>query len=396
MAKKRRDDNGRVLHTGETLRKTGPRYCYTYTDINGKRRSVYAHTLELLREKEDYLVLLKRRAPNYVEGRITVIELLTRYIALKQGMRHNTKVGYDFVLGIVKKDPFGSRHICDIRTSDAKLWLMKLQQEGKGYSTITSIRGVVKPAFQMAYEDDIIMKNPFDFVLSGVVRNDSQHRKALTPEQMNTWMSFIRFDPTYRKYYDEFVILLETGMRVSEFCGLTLNDLDFKEQRICVDHQLLRDRDGTYHVERTKTESGCRYIPMTPNVVTSLKRLIEQRKNPKKEWVIDGYSKFLLLDKNEKPKVALHIENEMRWARKKYKKLYPDNPLPHITPHVMRHTFCTNWAHAGMDVKSLQYLMGHSDASVTMNVYSHATYDHAADTMQRLTDRKFSPAGGYK
>ena len=135
---------------------------------------------------------------------------------------------------------------------------------------------------------------------------------------------------------------------------------------------------------------------MTPNVVTSLKRLIEQRKNPKKEWVIDGYSKFLLLDKNEKPKVALHIENEMRWARKKYKKLYPDNPLPHITPHVMRHTFCTNWAHAGMDVKSLQYLMGHSDASVTMNVYSHATYDHAADTMQRLTDRKFSPAGGYK
>lgn len=113
---------------------------------------------------------------------------------------------------------------------------MKLQQEGKGYSTITSIRGVVKPAFQMAYEDDIIMKNPFDFVLSGVVRNDSQHRKALTPEQMNTWMSFIRFDPTYRKYYDEFVVLLETGMRVSEFCGLTMNDLDFKEQRICVDH----------------------------------------------------------------------------------------------------------------------------------------------------------------
>ena len=61
---------------------------------------------------------------------------------------------------------------------------------------------------------------------------------------------------------------------------------------------------------------------------------------------------------NGNPKVALHIENEMRWAMKKYKKLHPDNPLPHITPHVFRHTFCTNYANDGMDIKNLQYLMG--------------------------------------
>ena len=67
---------------------------------------------------------------------------------------------------------------------------------------------------------------------------------------------------------------------------------------------------------------------------------------------------FLLLDKDDKPKAALHIENEMRWAMKKYKKLHSDNPLPHITPHVFRHTFCTNMANAGMDIKTLQYVMG--------------------------------------
>ena len=99
-----------------------------------------------------------------------------------------------------KKDPFGSRRISDIRISDAKLWLMKLQKEGKSYSTITSIRGVVKPAFQMAYEDDIIVKNPFDFVLTSVVRNDTQHRDALTPDQQTVWMDFVRFDTVYRKY----------------------------------------------------------------------------------------------------------------------------------------------------------------------------------------------------
>ena len=104
----------------------------------------------------------------------------------------------------------------------------------------------------------------------------------------------------------------------------------------------------------------------------------------KNEVIIDGYSGFLLLDKNDHPKVALHIENEMRWAMKKYRKLYPDAPLPHITPHVFRHTFCTNMANAGMDIKALQYVMGHSDASITLNVYAHASYDHAAEQMAKL------------
>ena len=57
--------------------------------------------------------------------------------------------------------------------------------------------------------------------------------------------------------------------------------------------------------------------------------------------MVDGYNGFIMLDKNDSPKVALHIENEMRWA-KKYQKLHPDKPLPHITPYVFRYTCCTN------------------------------------------------------
>ncbi len=106
----------------------------------------------------------------------------------------------------------------------------------------------------------------------------------------------------------------------------------------------------------------------------------------KTEIMVDGYSGFLLIDKDYHPKVALHIENEMRWAMKKYKKLHPDKPLPHITPHVLRHTFCTNMANAGMDIKTLQYIMGHSDVSVTLNVYTHASYDRAAEQMARILD----------
>ena len=123
-------------------------------------------------------------------------------------------------------------------------------------------------------------------------------------------------------------------------------------------YQLVRERSGKYYVEKTKTECGCRYIPMTDNVYESLKNILTNRPKVKKEVIIDGYAGFIMLDKNQNPKVALHLENEMRWALKKYKKLYPETPLPHITPHVFRHTFCTNMANAGMDLKSFAIFNG--------------------------------------
>ncbi|WP_330671962.1 tyrosine-type recombinase/integrase [Brotonthovivens ammoniilytica] len=92
----------------------------------------------------------------------------------------------------------------------------------------------------------------------------------------------------------------------------------------------------------------------------------------KTEMIVDGYSNFILIDKDEHPRVALHI----------------DQPLLNTNPHVFRHTFCTNMANAGMDVKTLQYLMGHLDVGVTLNIYTHASYDRAAEQMAKIIDFK--------
>lgn len=382
--KKRKDNKGRILNKGESQRKDLT-YQYRYTDFAGVRHTVYAPTLDKLREKETDIQKNIIDGIDYAAGQITVIELLEKYISLKQGVRYNTKVGYNFALNLVRKEAFGRRKINSVKVSDAKRWFLKLHKDGRGYSTITSVRGVVKPAFQMACDEDAIRKNPFTFKITDVVPNDSESRVALTEEQVTTWMNFIKNDSTYSKYYDEFVVLLGTGMRVSEFCGLTRKELDFENRKIKVDHQLVRERGGKYYVEETKTSSGCRFIPMTDDVYNSLKNILARRPTLLREVSIDGYSGFILLDKDNKPKIALHIEHEMQWAMKKYKKLHPDNPLPKITPHVFRHTFCTNYANAGMDIKNLQYLMGHSDASVTLNVYSHASYNNAANQMTELT-----------
>ena len=212
---RRKDNKGRVLRTGESQRKDLI-YQYRYTDALGNRKCIYASDLKTLREKEDELQRSLEDGLNYAGGEITVYELLQRYLSLKCGVRYNTKVGYGFVMNIVQKEPFGARKIRDIKVSDAQRWMIKLQKEGKGYSTLTSIRGVVKPAFQMAYNEEVVRRNPFDFKLTDVVVNDSQKRISLTEKQQKVWMNFIREDKSYAKYYDEFVVLLGTGMRVSD------------------------------------------------------------------------------------------------------------------------------------------------------------------------------------
>ena len=390
MSEKRKDHKGRILKAGESQRKDGI-YQYRYTDCRGKRQCVYSLALQELRQKEKEIQKQIDEGIDYEAGQITVIELLEKYISLKKGVRYNTQVGYRFVLNLVRKEDFGCRKISTVKVSDAKQWFAKLQKDGRGFSTISSVRGVIKPAFQMAYDEDAVRKNPFVFKLTDVVVNDTVPRVALTEEHLGIWMNFIEKDNTYCKYYDEFVVLLETGMRVSEFCGLTRKDLDFKNRRIRVDHQLIRERGGKYYVAETKTSSGRRFLPMPETVYDSLKKMLERRPEVKAEPMVDGYSGFIMLDKNGNPKVALHIENEMRWAMKKYKKLHPDSPLPHITPHVFRHTFCTNYANDGMDIKNLQYLMGHSDAGVTLNVYTHASYAHAAEQMAEISQFRHSP-----
>ena len=380
MAERRKDSKNRVLRNGESQRKDGA-YMYRYTDVRGKRVCVYARTLEDLRVKEQTIQKELNDGIDYAAGKATVIDLVERYVGLKQGARYSTKVLYDYILGILRNEDFGYRQIREIKQSDVQAWVIKLHQDGRSYGTIRSIRSVLRPAFKMAYNEDVIRRNPFDFNLSDVIPNDTKKRAALSEDTREAWMKFIRTDEVYQKYYDEFVVLLGTGLRVSEFCGLTRNDLDFENRRIRVERQLCRQRDGTYYIGKPKTASGERYIPMTNEVYQAFQNAVQRRKQPKVELLIDGHTGFLFLDKDGKPKVAMHLEHVMKRIVDRYNDTHEDQ-LPSITPHVLRHTFCTEMASSGIDLKSLQYLMGHSDVGVTLNVYTHASYETAQAAMK--------------
>lgn len=131
---------------------------------------------------------------------------------------------------------------------------------------------------------------------------------------------------------------------------------------------------------------------MDDEVYVALKNMLKNRRTPITEKIVDGYTGFIMLDKNGNPKVALHIENEFRWARKKYDKLFPDAPLPPITPHVFRHTYCTQMHYLGLDTKSLQYFMGHSEVRTTLNIYTHSGFDEAKDALMKVVEFKIKEA----
>ena len=393
----RRDAKNRVLRPGESVRANG-KYQYKY-HIDGKPHFVYSWKLEptdklpkgkkpclSLRELEKQINTERAVLSNIVDGQMTVCELVDRYLKTKTGVRESTKQGYVTVQRLLAKEKFGSQKIRNVKISDAKLFLIKLQQEdGKGFSTIHNIRGVLRPAFQMAVDDDILVKNPFGFQLQTVLVNDSVTREALSKDRMQKFLKFVHDDVVYCKYYEVVYILFHTGMRISEFCGLTLKDIDIQNKTVNIDHQLQRTADMRYIIVETKTDAGKRKIPITDDVAAMFQAIIEDREAPAVEKIIDGYSGFLFYDKEGKPLVALHWQNRFNNMVKRYNDIYRIQ-MPNITPHVCRHTYCSNQAKAGMNPKTLQYLMGHSEISVTMNVYTHINFDDAEEELRRMEE----------
>lgn len=392
---KRRDKKGRVLRMGENQRKDG-RYAYVYTDSFGKQKFVYSWKLEptdplpagcrpcvALRVKEQEIQrdMCDGIIPN--GGDMTVKGLLQKYISMKITASESSKSVYSWIIKSLDVDPFGNIRIDKIKKSDAKLWYINMRNEEKKYKTISTIHNVVKPAFKMAVEDDWLRKNPFDFKLSEVIQNDTEKKQVLSEEQKANFLDFIKNDNCFNKYYDAVFLLFNTGMRISELCGLTFKDIDLEKRIIHIDHQLLRDRNMHYFIDEPKSRNGIRDIPMTDEVYACLKRIIWKRKKIKIEPMIDGYSGFLFLSRNND--VTNRYVWDMRFSnmKKKYNSESKQR-IVQLTPHVCRHTFCTNMAKCGMNPKILQYIMGHADIAITMNYYTHINGEDAKEELKRI------------
>lgn len=386
MSEKRRDNKGRILQKGESQRKDLT-YQYRFTDQNKKRQTIYAPTLAELREKEkDIQRQLALSGGRYI-GQVTILDMMNKYLKLKRNLKRSTRNSYEATIKRVSEDPFFSLPLKDIKKTDVKAWAVDKFESGTKYHAIESILRLMKPAIDIAVEDDCILSNPSRFNLKTVLQVKTPKRQALSKEQQQKWLEFIKNDSKCKHGYDIMVVLLGTGMRVSELCGLTWNDLDFEKRLISINHQLCKAPGGDFYIETPKSETGERIIPMTDDVYDSLQRMVAQGKACKVKTIVDGYYGFVAISQRGTPHNHQNIDCSFQTARRRFHEKYPDYEMPKVTPHILRHTFCTNMANAGMKIKNLQYLMGHASVTLTLDRYTHSGFDEASKDMLEIINR---------
>lgn len=133
---------------------------------------------------------------------------------------------------------------------------------------------------------------------------------TLSEEQEHKLLDFIAHDTVYKKYYDDILILLRTGLRISEFFGLTKSDLDFEQHTIRINHQLLKGKDG-YYIDEPKTKSGACNVPMSEETEKAFQRVLKRKQKPKYRE-IEGYRHFLFLSSKGCPMVEISYKSALK------------------------------------------------------------------------------------
>ncbi len=401
----RKDGKGRVLRRGEHYRKSDSRYAYSYTDPLGKRRTIYAKTLEKLREQEEQLVRDQLDGiDNYAAGHATVNYLFDRYISTKSELRSTTASNYRYVWNHFIKDTFGKKKVKDVKYSDVLYFYNDLvKNQGLQINTLESINTVLRPAFQLAVRDDIIRKNPVDGAYREISRRNGGSRKsrrALTKEQQRAFINYVSESPIFYVWYPLFIFLLGTGCRIGEVVGIRWDDVDLKKRMISINHTLTYypRYDGEYKCEfkvsKPKTAAGIRTIPMMEPVYEALSSEYDrQSEEGFCENKVDGMTNFIFTNRFGMPHNpqainrtikrivdAHNSEEEVKAAKEKREPIM----IPRFSCHIFRHTFASRFCENETNVKVIQEVMGHADVTTTMNIYAEVNSDVTKEALDKL------------
>ena len=380
MAEKRRDNRGRLLRKGESQRKNG-RYVYQYRDSLGVRRSLYSWRLltsdRISRGKQDETCLrdLEKTVQSDISGKrnpgITIKNMMDQYLVLAESaVAKSTFNNYKTMYNHVVRFGWANTNVKTVTISKAKMMIQSAMNSGLSVNVAKNLKSFLCNCFQLAYEDDVITKNPFCFKF--MVKNQIGRRTALTVEEQDELLTFLQTEPElYRKYYNKVLFLLNTGLRVSEFCGLTLDDIDLENNLVHVNKQLQYNSTYGVYIAPPKSLSGNRVVPLNKEAASAVRWLIANRDKRGLDCVVDGYRNFLLLTNHGNPATMNNLQTQLLAMSKRFEAA-TGKPIK-VTPHVLRHTFASNCVRRGINLKTLQIVMGHANYDITMSTYTHQT-----------------------
>lgn len=380
MTGSRKDSKGRKLHTGESQRKDGI-YLYRYTDVyTRKRKTIYANDLPELRRKEK--VIEKDINDNILSdattNKLTLNMLFERYMKINI-IDEGTRVNYQNMWNIHVRDTIGDIKIVNLRTSHIMSLYSEMSSKRYSRSTIKYMHLLIAPTLEMAVNDDVIRKNPAKNALLSEYGENPKKKEALGVSEQECLLDFMNTSNVYRKYVPMVTIMIETALRCGELIGITYSDIDFDNRELHINHQLTyknyKDGNGCkFRLKKPKSNAGIRTIPLTNRACDAFR---EQKRQNLQQGIfctfeIEGVTDFVFITKNGRPMMPNAVNNVLYNIVRNYNCNIGDTQtIQQFSSHVMRHTGCTNMARIGINVKAVQYVMGHAHSDVTMDVYNH-------------------------
>ena len=397
--KVRYDSRRRRLRMGEYERANG-RYEYRYK-VFGKQFSIYARSLEELRKREQELDSKERSIKErFSHPRTTLNQIYELWKELKKGVRDNTYRNYCYNYDRYVRDSLGEMYLQQIRKSDIKRFYNHLADERRlKAGTIDAVQTILHQILQIAADDGLIDHNPSDNATKELKRAHNLYhkkREALSVEEQALLLRFLQENTENQKWYPITTVLLGTGMRVGEVTGLRWCDIDFEEGMIDVNHTLVYYSKGNheckYAINDTKTPASKRLIPMTETVRNAflMEKEMQEQLGVACDVTIDGYTDFVFLNRFG----GLQHQGTLNKAYRRIIRdcndaefLKTENPvvlLPKFSCHNLRHTFATRLCESGMNIKLIQDILGHSDISTTMDIYTHVTQEARLQARQHM------------
>lgn len=402
----RKDNKGRVLLKGEYFRESDGRYQYSYTDVTGKRRFFYAYSLVDLREKEkEYMVADWHGAGNYGVS-VDLNFMYDRFMATKFGLKESSYASYLQMYNNYVREEFGKQLVKNIRYSDIQAFYTYLLKHKKvSIRTVEYVHKQLHPAFELAVQDGIITRNPSKGAYGNFKRasgETSKKKHALTIDQQRNFLQFIDGHPVWGRYHSIFQVMLGTGMRVGEFCGLRWEDVDFEKRQININHGIVCVKaikggpKAHLKVSQPKSEAGIRTIPIMEPVIDAFKEEYRyQEIRGFKSCVIDGYTDFIFTNQNGGVYTSMRLDKALKdivaaynAQEEKVAEIEEREPefLPHISNHILRHTFCTRLCERDVNIKVIQTVMGHSSIKITMDIYAEVSKEKQRQEIERLAN----------
>ena len=412
MAAVRRDSRGIVLEKGESQDKSG-KYRYRYYDDMQQAHDIYSWRLRpedpmpegkrpglSLREmkksiQKDLLDDLKAW-----QGNVTINRLIDEYIKEQEpywepSTLNNVKCAYKVHI----KNSIGKKKVNKVTADTVERFYsdtLNNRERPIQIGTLELINKVLNAAFTLAVKRNLIRNNSAAGCIGNIKRKNGilQRKKhSLEAQQQADLLEFIKTTPKFDCYYPFFYVLAWTGCRIGELLGLTWYDLDFSREIISINHKITYiKKDGHYQfiIGRPKTISGNREIPMlgdVKEVLTELKQESGWSKISmigKPELTVKDTRPFIFTNSKGNLIAQVTMEHVLQRIIKEYNKQNTET-IQNVTPHTFRHSFCC-WLCENVtgensmdDVKYIQSIMGHGDASTTLNIYSELRKDNARD-----------------